>query len=103
MKLANTMVARALDQLDAKVIPDDHPANQELTREFGDHTFFLDQNGLNIVEIVELVDTESGEAAGVVINLATWSDVEQSSLEIHPPEITDVVVELGPQDQPKVN
>ena len=100
MKLANTMVARALDQLDAKVIPDAHPASQELTRRFGDHTFFLDQNGLNIVEPV---DTESGEAAGVVVNLATWSDVEQSSLEVHPPEITDVVVELGPQDQHKMN
>ena len=99
MRLANTMVARALDQLDAKVIPDAHPASQELTRRFGDHTFFLDQNGLNIVEAV---DTETGAAAGVVAN-ATWSDVEQSSLEVHPPEITDVVVELGPQDQHKMN
>ena len=55
MKLANTMVARALDQLDAKVIPDAHPASQELTREFGDHTFFLDQNGLKLSDIQQVI------------------------------------------------
>jgi hypothetical protein len=31
------------------------------------------------------------------------SDVEQSSLEVDPPEITDFVVELGPPDRDKMN
>jgi hypothetical protein len=95
MKLADTMVARALGQFDAEVISDDHPASDELTRRFGEHTFFLDENGLNIVEPIE--PTETGQAAGVVVNLASWSDTEQPALEVHPPEVTDVVVELGPQ------
>lgn len=96
MKLADTMVARTLDQFDAKVIPEAHPARLELSKRFGDHTFFLDDNGLNIVEPTE--PEEPGQAAGVVVNLASWSDADRSSLELHPPEITDLVVELGPQD-----
>lgn len=96
MKLAGQMVARTLDQIDAKVIPDAHPAVPELSKRFGDHTFFLDENGLSIVEPIE--PDEPGQAAGIVVNLASWSDEERTSLELHKPEITDVVVELGPQD-----
>ena len=96
MKLANTMVARTLDQFDAKVIPDTHPVMPELSEQFGDHTFFLDESGLSIVEPTESV--ESGQAAGVVVNLGNWSDAERSRLDLHNPVFTDVVVELGPQD-----
>jgi hypothetical protein len=96
MKLAATVVARTLDQLDAKVIPEAHPANQELTKRFGDHTFFLDEEGLSIVEPTE--PTEPGRPAGVVVNLASWVDDEHSSLQLHPPEVTDQVVELGLPD-----
>ena len=95
MKLADTMVARTLDQFDAKVIPDAHPAQEELSRRFGDHTFFLDDNGLNIVEPTE---PAAGQDSGVVVNLASWSDATRSSLELHPPEITDTVIELGPRN-----
>ncbi len=96
MKLASEMVTKTLDQIDAKVIPDAHPAVPELSRRFGDHTFFLDENGLAIVEPIE--PEEPGLAAGVVVSLASWSDKERTSLELHKPEVTDVVVELGPPD-----
>ena len=93
MKLAAAMVARTLDQYDAKVIPESHPAATQLSKRFGDHTFFIDKDGLSIVEPVET--DEPGQTTGVVVNLATWSDTERSALEPHTPETTDVVVELG--------
>lgn len=94
MKLAADMVAKTLDQLDAKMIPEAHPAIPELNKRFGEHTFFLDAEGLNIVEPLESKGAEQAE--GVVVNLANWSDAGRTSLELHEPEITDVIVELGP-------
>jgi hypothetical protein len=94
MKLAAAMVAKALDQYDAKVIPEAHPAMPELSRQFGEHTFFLDGEGLNIVEPIG--PAEAGQEAGVVVNLASWADVERTDLELHDPEVTDVIVNFGP-------
>jgi hypothetical protein len=50
MKLASTMIDQTLDQFEAEAIPDSHPAVPELNKIFGDHTFFIDDSGLNIVE-----------------------------------------------------
>ena len=60
---------------------------------FGDHTFFLATNGLNIVEPAG--PANSGAQVGKLINLANWSDENAAKLEPHEPELTDVVVELG--------
>lgn len=92
MKLAAAMVAQALDQYDAKVVPESHPASSELSKRFGDHTFFLDESGLNIIEPAEA--EEPGQTTGIVVNLASWSDSERSALEPHTPEMTDIVVAL---------
>ena len=57
MKLTSAQVERTLGQIEARAIPDDHPVVSELNDLFGEHTFFLDSNGLNIVEPVELAQT----------------------------------------------
>lgn len=93
MKLADAMVTRTLDQYDATALPESHPAVQELSKRFGDHTFFVDGSGLNIVEPTE-AEEGSGREVGVVVNLASWSD-DRSTLEVHNPELTDIIVELG--------
>ena len=92
MKLAAAMVAQTLDQYDAKVIPETHPAATQLSKRFGDHTFFIDKDGLNIIEPAGT--EEPGHTTGVVVNLANWSDTERLALEPHAPEATDKVVEL---------
>ena len=97
MKLSSTRVERTLRQIEAKCIPDDHPVIPQLNSLFGDHTFFLDNNGLNIVE--PSGPGQAGEQAGQVVNLASWSAGNPTSLEPHEPEPTDVVVALGP-DKP---
>jgi hypothetical protein len=53
MRLTPALVERTLRQYQAQALPDNHPAVPELNRLFGNHTFFLDDNGLNIVEPAE--------------------------------------------------
>src|SRR5262245_39183948 len=58
---------------------------------FGEHTFFLDRNGLNIVEPAEAAAGAAAQSAKVV-NLASWSDDDPTGLELHEPEATDIVI-----------
>ena len=96
MRLTPVLVERTLSQFEAQAIPDSHPAVPELNRLFGDHTFFLDGNGLHIVEPA-VSNNADGVPSGKVVKLASWNDPERTSLAAHEPEATDVVVELGPE------
>ena len=94
MKLTSAEVERALRQFPAQVLPEDHPLVSRLYELFGDHTFFLDGKGLNIVEpIADALPTAAGQTARVV-NLANWKDESLTSLASHEPEATDAVIEL---------
>jgi len=94
MKLNSAQVQRTLDQFEADVIPDENPVIAKLNDLFGDHTFFLDQHGLNIVEPVEAAEP-SAQCARVV-KLANWSNDSRSDLKLlHEPAETDIVVTLG--------
>ncbi|MDH7799710.1 MULTISPECIES: hypothetical protein [unclassified Beijerinckia] len=96
MKLASANVDQAMSHLDAQVVPDDHPVNERLVSLFGDHTFFLNQSGLNIVEPAEPVEPgDDGALTGRVIKLATWTDESRTSLAPHEREVTEVVVPLS--------
>jgi hypothetical protein len=88
MKLNSAQVVRAVSQLDVEALPENHPLTPKLNQVFGDHTYFLDDNGLNIVEPI------AGEM-GVLVNLANWTDSKPPKLEAHEPELTDHTVELG--------
>jgi hypothetical protein len=93
MRLTSTLVERTLTQFEAEAIPDNHPVVAQLRGLFGDHTFFLDGNGLNIVEPAE--PSEEGIQAGKVVNLASWNDAEPPKLAPHESETTEVVIVLG--------
>jgi hypothetical protein len=93
MKLTNDLVQRTVSQFEAQTIPDSHPALPQLSELFGDHTFFLDNNGLHIVEPAEA--TKRGVQSGRVVKLASWSDASHTSLSPHRPEATDIVVTFG--------
>jgi len=95
MKLNSAQVEHTLMQFEAQVIPEDHPLVPKLNELFGDHTFFLDGNGLNVVEPNE--STEAGPPAGTVVNVANWSDAQLTSLTPHEPEPRDLVVILESQ------
>jgi hypothetical protein len=91
MKLTSAQVERTLGQIEAQAIPDDHPVISQLNHLFGEHTFFLDGNGLNIVEPAGSADAEIESAK--IVNLASWND--DNGLEPHEPKPTDIVIVLG--------
>ena len=71
MKLSSSQVERTLHQLQAQALPDNHPSLPELNRVFGDHTFFLDESGLHIVEpAVPNEEDERGWTSGQTRQLA---------------------------------
>ena len=90
MRLTSAEIERTLNQFEAQAFPDNHPVAPQLRELFGDHTFFLDRNGLNIVEPTE--PTQAGAMAGKVVNLADWN---ANDLAPHEPQPTDVVIVLG--------
>jgi hypothetical protein len=94
MKLNAAQLERTTTQLQAEVIPEDHPLIPQLNRMFGDHTYLLDSNGLIIVEpaAAELAPDTAG--MGVVVNLANWTNSNPPKLEAHEPELTDSMVAL---------
>jgi hypothetical protein len=92
MKMNTAQIRQTLHQYQAQALPAEHPLVPQLERLFGDHTYFLDGNGLNIVEPVE--PEQADGLHGVVVNLASWADEKAQSLQPHKPEATDMVVDL---------
>jgi hypothetical protein len=92
MKMNSAQIEQTLDQFDGEVVPEDNPVIPQLKRIFGDHTYFLSQTGLNIVEPTDS-DQENG-GWGVVVNLANWTDTGSTGLVPHDPEDTGLVIKL---------
>ena len=53
MKLTSAQIERTLSQFEAQAIPESHPVLTPLNELFGDHTFFIDSDGLSIVEPID--------------------------------------------------
>ena len=60
--------AELLQQFQAQPIPVEHPVMPQLRRLFGDHTYFLDGKGLNIVEPVN--EEQDGDRRAVVVKFS---------------------------------
>jgi hypothetical protein len=90
MKLSDRGVDRTLDQFDAEPLPETHPAMAQLNEVFGEHTFFLDDTGLVVVEPT----ADGSREAGQIVKLASWNP-DHTSLKPHEPERTDVMIDLG--------
>lgn len=93
MKLNSAQIERTLHQFPAEAIPPYHPVLPQLTQLFGDHTYFIDGTGLNIVEPTE--PGPQGSQCGVVVNVADWFEGDTGQLVPHEPKMTDRVVTLG--------
>lgn len=91
MRLSTARVERALSQVTAQAIPENHPVVPQLSQIFGDHTFFVDNSGLLIVEPTDSAEIPKGQ----VIKLAAWSDANRTALAPHEPQATDLVITLG--------
>jgi hypothetical protein len=95
MRLTTRQIEHTLDQIEAQPIPEDNPVVPQLSRAYGDHTFFLDREGLNIVETID--DPELGGETATIVKLGSWADANHTTLATHEPQVTDVVVDVGPE------
>ena len=96
MKLNSTQIEQTLTQFNARVIAEDNPTIAELNDLFGDHTFFLDQSGLKVLEPTDTATAVATEIpAGEVVSLADWSDATLTSLMPHAPETTGMIVQFS--------
>jgi hypothetical protein len=91
MKLSALQADRVLQQVDCQVISPRHTITPQLRQAFGDHTFFLDSQGLSIVE-----PASPDRQVGNIVKLASWADESHTSLAPIGPEPTPVAVKLGP-------
>jgi hypothetical protein len=93
MKLTAEQIDGVTSQFEAQAVPQDNRLIAELNNIFGEHTFFLDNNGLHIVE--KLAEPEEAGAPTVrVVKLASWTDPDHRTLAAHPPEPTNLVINL---------
>jgi hypothetical protein len=92
MKLSPLHTAQAARQLDSWVVPETHPANPSLCETFGEHTFFLDSEGLVIAEPSE---GENETELARVVKLAAWADDERTELAPQPREDTGLLIVLS--------
>ncbi len=90
MKLNAAQQSHVEEQLGIEALPDENPAMPKLKEVFGEHTFFVDADGLNVVE-EHPAEENSG---GVVIKLASWAE-DQTQLRVHEPEVLPVTVDLA--------
>jgi hypothetical protein len=89
MKLTTPLVDQTQMQFDLRALPENHPATEKLHEVFGVHTFFVGDEGLHIVEEIDLPQVASG--ARGILKLASWRD-DHSALEVHEPETVGIVV-----------
>lgn len=94
MKLNDPRSADAARQLDAWAVPEAHPANLSLSESFGEHTFFLDGDGLSIVEPSEARGEDAIQLARIV-RLAAWDDEQRTVLAPHEWQETGMLIMLS--------
>ena len=93
MKLSAAQQAHVEEQLGIDALAEENPAMPKLKEVFGDHTFFVDADGLNIVE---QPDEEQG-SDGAIVKLASWAE-DHTQLRVHEPEVLPVTVKLASEN-----
>jgi hypothetical protein len=91
MKLSSEKLGAILEQIDAEIIPDDHPSLPKLRDVFGDHTFFVDAKGLTIIQ-----PADKHQLTGELVKIASWNDSDPPHLVAHTPKDTDILIKLEP-------
>jgi hypothetical protein len=90
MKLSTPWVDQTQDQFNILAVRENHPAVETLNQMFGEHTFFIGEDGLHIVEETSAVQREP--EAHEVVKIAAWGDDEKTTLVPHGREPVGVVV-----------
>ena len=95
MRLTTLQIAHAERQLQAAAIAETASIVERLRAVFGNHTFLVDPDGLNILESFDEDQSEGAPEALTAIQLAAWTDDTRQSLATHQPFKTDKLVVIG--------
>lgn len=93
MKIHAEQITHMQEATQAQALEDNSPAAEQLKQHFGDHTFFLNSDGLHIIEPQS--EQEDGEERLQPVRLAHWKDETRTVLVPQDPEILDPI---GPTD-----
>ncbi len=93
MKLNAVQTKRIEEEFGVETISEDHPVYPNLKETFGDHTFVMDTEGLNIVE----PESSAEGGNGKVVRLASWTE-DRTALKVHAPQFLPVIVKLQADD-----
>jgi len=94
MLLNDTQIAASRETLGVDPLAQDHPAMVELKRVFGEHTFFVDANGLSVFLDQTETDTDLPEGKPRLVLIAAW--VDDAKTQLGPVEPVDTGVTLPP-------
>jgi hypothetical protein len=94
MRLSNAQVRDVLRQMNAQLVPADHPIVPQLEQVFGLHTFFLKPEGLHVVERGETPAPDSDPA--FVVKIADWTDETHKVLAPQRYEVAGAI-DIGPE------
>lgn len=93
MKLSALQIAELEDQLEARVVPEGDDLMTELTRVFGEHTFFVDADGLHVVEWFEEDQTPDPGDTLTAVRVAAWTDDTRTAVAPHEPMKTEKLIQ----------
>ena len=93
MKLTAMQIAIIERETEAKAIPEDDEVATSLTGQFGDHTFYLDPNGLYVFERSNA--EKQGREPVALVKIAEWVDESRTSISPIEPEVKPVIVDLA--------
>lgn len=93
MKLSEAQVQAVEEQTGLQPIPEDNPAMQQLKDNFGDHTFYVDERGLYVLETPA---EDNQETHATAVQVASWADESCTALQAHEPMATEAVFKLTP-------
>ena len=96
MKLDPVQQDAVQEQLNLQLIPDDHDVRPQLVSVFGDHSFFLGAEGLNVVE----PQPDGPEGGAALVKIASWSDDNRTELVPCEPEYMQVAIEFATEAPP---
>ncbi|MEX0921311.1 MAG: hypothetical protein WDZ84_00915 [Rhodovibrionaceae bacterium] len=98
MKLSTAQIAEVKEQTGIDPVPEEHPTTPNLKEAFGEHTFFLDTNGLHVLEAAPDEQIEDKQALAV-IRVASWTDEERTALAPHEPQVSEAALAVTPDEE----
>ena len=93
MKLSSAQIAAVEQATGANPLPEEEPAQAKLAEALGDHTFYVDQQGLVILESPEAAATP--EDTLEIVRVGRWVEGNEQQLALTPAERTGQVLDLS--------